>query len=177
MDPVSNPAVAILLRVFVPAALAPGVTFQVTLDAVQSISGTPLTSVTSATDAVLVIGTSLGNLSLQKIADRPDAAPGDVITYEITFLNAGTDSLQNLVLIDPISAFVDIEPDGFGAGQDVEWIPDGGAPVYLTFDNADADECEYSPAERMLRLLLSKNSPYYVAPGGTGIMRYRVRVQ
>jgi len=177
MDPVSNPSVAILLRVFVPAALASGVTFQVTLDAVQSISGTPLTSATSATDAVLVIGSSLGNLSLQKTSDRPDAAPGDVITYEITFLNTGSDSLQNVVLIDPVSAFVAIEPDGFGAGQDLEWIPDGGAPVYLTFNNADADECEYSPAERMLRLFLSKNSPYYVAPGGTGIMRYRVRVQ
>jgi len=177
MDPATNPVVAILLRVFVPAALAPGVSFQVTLDAVQSISGTPLTSATSATDAVLVIGSSIGNLALQKIADRPDAAPGDVITYEITFLNTGADSLQNVVLVDPISAYVAIEPDGFGAGLDVEWIPDGGAPVYLTFNNADADECEYSPAERMLRLFLSKNGPYYVAPGGTGIMRYRVRVQ
>jgi uncharacterized repeat protein (TIGR01451 family) len=157
--------------------MAAGATFQVTIDAVQSISGTTLVSTASATDAVLVVGSALGDLALQKAADRPDAAPGDVITYEISFTNTGGDSLQNVVLMDPISGFVDIEPDGFGVGQDMEWIADGGAPVYLTFDDTDADEAEYSVAARLLRVILSKNGPYYVAPGGTGVLRYRVRVR
>jgi len=177
MDPAANPAVWILLRVFVPAAMAPGVTFQVSLDAQQSIAGTVLASATSATDAVLVIGSAVGDLYLQKSADRPDAAPGDVITYEISFTNTGGDSLQNVVLMDPISGFVDVEPGGFGAGRDVEWVPNGGAPVYLTFDDTDGDEAEYSTAARLLRLVLSRNGPYYVEPGGTGVFRYRVRVR
>lgn len=89
----------------------------------------------------------------------------------------GTDSLQNLILLDPVSAFLDLEVDGFGAGRDLEWTPDGGPPVYLTFDPTDADECEYSTVERLLRLVLSKNTPFYLAPGGTGALRYRVRVK
>ena len=50
-------------------------------------------------------------------------------------------------------------------------------PVYLTFSPADADECEYSNPERLLRLIFSKNGPFYVGPGETGRLTYRVRVR
>ena len=177
LDPSTNAAVSFLLRVFIPVELQPGLTFRVTVDAVQTLASTTITSSSQAFDAVLVTGSALGRLSLEKISDRTTAAPGELITYAITFFNLGTDSLQNVVLLDPVSSFVDLVPDGFGPGLDLEWTPGGGAPTYLTFDPGDPDECEYSAAERLLRVLPSKNAPYFVTPGGAGMLRYRVRVR
>ena len=169
--------VAVLLRVFVPSALQPGFTFHVTVDATQTISGTPLTSTATASDAVVVVGSSTGSLQLTKQSDKPGAVPGEVITYSVRFFNSGADSVQNLVLLDPVSGFVDVVPDAFGPGQDVEWQTDGSPPVYLTFDDSDGDECDYSVAERLLRLVLSRNTPYYVASGESGTFTYQVRVR
>ncbi|MDH3197334.1 MAG: hypothetical protein OEO21_03760 [Candidatus Krumholzibacteria bacterium] len=176
-DGANGGVVYILARVFIPAAIAPGTTLYVALDAEQLVSATAIVLTAAATDAVVVSGSALGRLSLQKSADRAGAAPGEVVTYAITFLNAGTDSLQNLVLLDPVSPWVDIEPDAFGPGQDVEWQSGTGPPVYLTYNPADVDECEYSGAERIIRWFLSKNSPFYVAPGESGSLTYRVRVR
>jgi hypothetical protein len=47
----------------------------------------------------------------------------------------------------------------------------------LTFDDSDGDECDYSAGERLLRLVLSRNTPYYVASGGSGTITYQVRVR
>jgi len=169
--------VHILARVFIPAAIAPGTTLYIALGAEQLVSGTALVLTATATDAVVVSGSALGRLSLQKSADRAGAVPGEVVTYAISFMNAGTDSLQNLVLLDPVSPWVDIEPDAFGPGQDVEWQSGAGPPLYLTYNPADADECEYSGAERIIRWILSKNAPFFVAPGESGTLTYRVRVR
>jgi uncharacterized repeat protein (TIGR01451 family) len=169
--------VAVLLRVFVPHALQPGVTFHATITATQTISGTPLTSTGTASDAVVVVGSSTGLLRLTKQSDKSGAVPGEVITYSVRFFNSGADSVQNLVLLDPVSGFVDVLPDAFGPGQDVVWQPDGSPPVYLTFDDSDGDECDYSVAERLLRLVLSRNTPFYVASGESGTFTYQVRVR
>jgi uncharacterized repeat protein (TIGR01451 family) len=177
LDPATTAAVAVLLRAFVPHAVQPGVTFRVAITATQTISGTPLTSVDDATDAVVVVGSATGRLSLNKQSDKSGAVPGEVVTYSVRFFNAGTDSLQNLVLLDPVSRFVDVVPDAFGPGQDVEWQAGAGPPVYLTFDDADGDECDFSTAEHLLRLVLSRNSPFYVAPGESGTFSYQVQVR
>jgi uncharacterized repeat protein (TIGR01451 family) len=179
LDPAApgGAVVAVLLRVFVPHVLQPGSTFHVTVTATQTISGTVLTSVATAADAVVVVGSATGLLKLTKQADRSSAAPGEEITYSIQFFNAGADSVQNVVLLDPVSRFVDVVPNAFGPGLDVEWRPAGGPPVYLTFDDTDGDECDFSTAERLLRMVLSRNTPFYVAPGGSGSFTYRVRVR
>lgn len=178
LDPVAgNGVVSVLLRVFVPTGLQPGVTFQVQITAVQIITGTPATSTANAADAVVVVGSAVGRLDLTKAADKAGATPGEIITYSISFFNAGTDSIQSIVLYDPLSPFVEPFPDGFGPGLDLEWRPAGSAPVYLTFDAADGDECDYNPSERLLRLVLSRNLPFYLAPGESGSFTYLVRVR
>ena len=116
-------------------------------------------------------------MSLLKSVDLSSAKPGDVITYTISFFNAGLDSVQNIVILDPISQFMDPIPDAFGPGQDVELNRAGVGVVYLTLDPGDADECEYSGNERLLRLLFSKNSPYYLLPGQSGTLAYRAVVR
>jgi uncharacterized repeat protein (TIGR01451 family) len=176
LDPaVGGGAVAILLRVFIPAGTPAGKTIHVQVSASQVLAGGEALTAWAA-NAAVVVGDALGRVALAKTADRVDAAPGDLITYSITFFNAGVDSVQNLVILDPISPWVDLEPDAFGPGADLEW-QNGGVPSYLTFSDADPDECEYSAAERLLRMIFSKNGAFYVAPGETGVLTYRVRVR
>lgn len=171
-----NSTVYLLVRAFVPATLSPGVTSRVTVDASQTIGATSVTTMAQAIDAFVVVAGTLGRVTLQKSVDLGAATPGQVLTYTITFFNAGSDSVQNVVILDPVSQFVDPVPDAFGAGQDVEWQREGQPPVYLTLA-PDADECDFDTGGRSLRLLLSKTTPYYLQPGETGTLTYRVIVK
>ncbi|MFQ5510228.1 MAG: hypothetical protein ACE5EO_00110 [Candidatus Krumholzibacteriia bacterium] len=178
MDPaLGRTVVSVLLRVFVPAATPLGTTIRVTVDAVQPIAGTGLTTSAQAADAVAVAGTQLGRITLQKSVDSGAAQPGEVVTYTISFFNPGVDSVQNVTILDPISPYVDPVPGAFGPGQDVEWVRGGFPTQYLTLDPSDGDECEYSVNERLLRLLFSKNGPFFLLPGQSGALSYKVVVQ
>jgi uncharacterized repeat protein (TIGR01451 family) len=177
LDPaIGDGAVYLLVRVFIPAGTPAGTTIHVQVDASQVVAGGAALSA-SAVDAAVVVGDALGQVALHKLSDRIGASPGDVIAYSITFVNTGADSVQNLVVLDPISQWVDLEPDAFGVGLDLRWQAVGAPPVFLTFSPADADECEYSAAERLLRLVFSKNGTFYLAPGESGQLTYRVRVR
>lgn len=166
----------VLLRVFVPAGATPGSTLTVAVLATQSVTGTSLVLTANAADLVVVMPAGSGQLSVQKSLDRTDALPGDAITYSVRLFNAGSDSLANVVLVDPVSSWVDVEPNAFGAGRDLQWQPPTGAPVFFTFNPADADECRYTIADRTLRVILSRNTVFYLAPGQAGVVTYRVRV-
>lgn len=178
LDPVSGTAaVDILLRVFIPAGSAPGQTIAAILNADQEVEGTPYSFSASANDIAVVVGTAVGLLSLNKSADAATAVPGDVITYTIDFFNAGTDTLQNVTLLDPVSGFVDLMTGAFGPGRDVAWQLNTQPVQYLTIDSADGDECEYSVPERLLRIIFSKNGPILIPPGERGMVSYKVTVQ
>ena len=58
-----------------------------------------------------------------------------------------------------------------------EWRRNGSTVVYLTLDPSDGDECDYSAADRLLRLVFSRNSPYRLQPGEGGELSYRVIVK
>ncbi len=166
-----------LLRVFVPASATTGSTIIVAVSAEQSVTNTPLLLSANATDVIVVIDANAGRLEMQKTSDRADAAPGQVIEYSVRVFNAGAETLANVVVVDPISPWVDLEPNAFGSGFDLEWRPPVGAPVYFTFNPGDVDECEYDSPSRTLRVILSKNSTFYLAPGQAGMVLYRVRVR
>ena len=167
----------LLLRVFVPAGALPGSTGAIAISASQVVTGTPLVLNASTTDIVVVTPETSGQLAVQKAHDRSDALPGDLITYTIRLFNTGTDSLANVVLIDPVSPWVDVEPDAFGTGNDVQWEPPAGATQFFSFDPSDPDEGEFTAVDRTLRVLLSKNAPFRLAPGEAGVVTYRVRVR
>ncbi|MEJ2721312.1 MAG: DUF11 domain-containing protein, partial [bacterium] len=178
MDPGGgNDHLCLLFRVFVPVSSPLGTTHQVDIEATQAIEGTTLTATARAVDAVVVIAADAGRLTLFKQVDNATAAPGDSLTYTITFTNVGTDSVQNILILDPVSSFVDPVPDAFGPGMDVEWRPEDDPARYLTLDPGDADECEYRIADRLIRIVLSKNSPFYLRPGETGTLTYRAVVK
>ncbi len=179
LDPAAPSAgvLNVLLRVTIPASATIGSTIVVDVHAQQSVTSTALVLTADATDVILVVDAAAGRLAMQKTSDRANAAPGQAIEYSVRVFNAGADSLANVVIVDPISSWVDVVPNAFGAGRDLEWRPPVGAPVYLTFNDADADECEYDSPSRTLRVILSKNTSFVLAPGQAGVIRYRVRVQ
>jgi uncharacterized repeat protein (TIGR01451 family) len=176
MDPAAGKDHAYLIvRLYLPPTAPVGSTWRVTVDAVQTIEGTAFTSSARAFDAAVVADGVL--LTLAKRVDAASAAPGTVLTYTITFTNTGLDSVQNVTLLDPVSIYVDPVAGAFGPGMDVEWRKNGSTVVYLTLDPADGDECEYSAADRVLRLVFSKNSPYRLEPGEGGELSYRAIVK
>ena len=178
MDPgAGRGAVAFLVRAFVPAALPPGTTFRIDTTAIQPIAGTPLVTSANAADAVIVVMGTVGRVALQKQVNVPAAAPGDTLTYTISFMNAGVDSVRNLVIFDPVSEFVQPVANAFGAGLDMQWVQPGVGISHLTFDPGDGDECEFSASERLLRVTLSKNTPFTLRPGQSGTLNYRVVVR
>jgi len=178
MDPsAGRDHVALILRVFVPMSSPPGTTHRVRLVAVQAIEPTPFTSRAEAMDAVVVIENTSGLLTLLKRVDTAAASPGDVLTYTIEFANTGVDSVRRIVILDPVSMFVDPLSDAFGVGMDVAWRKSDSTTVYLTLAPGDGDECDYSTNERLLRMELSKNTTYLLGPGERGEITYKVIVK
>lgn len=175
LDPGTNARVAILCRLFVPSTTPEATTIHVKVTATEAVGAVTITA--DAVDAAVVTGSAVGLVTLSKSADVAGAAPGESITYSIEFFNSGADSVQNLVIVDPISPWVDLEADAFGPGRDLEWQRGSDPPVYLTFDPGDTDACEFSPAERLLRLIFAQAGATYLEPGGTGRITYRVRVR
>jgi uncharacterized repeat protein (TIGR01451 family) len=178
MDPSAGRGhLCLILRVFVPVSSPPGTTHRIDIDATQTIDGTAVTSHAEAMDAVVVIENTVGFMTLHKSVDNAVATPGDVLTYTIEFANTGVDSLREIVILDPVSVFVDPLADAFGAGMDVEWRKPGSATAYLTLAPDDGDECDYRSNERLIRVTLSKNSPYLLGPGERGELTYKVIVK
>jgi uncharacterized repeat protein (TIGR01451 family) len=177
LDPAAGSAeVSVLVRLFVPPGTPEATTIHVGVSALQVLAAGDTLSA-GANDAAVVVGSALGRVVLSKSSDRSGAAPGEVITYTIEFFNAGGDSIQNLEIVDPISPWVELQADAFGPGLDLEWQRAGDPPVYLTFSALDADECEYNASERLLRLLFSRTDTFYMSPGETGRLIYRVQVR
>jgi uncharacterized repeat protein (TIGR01451 family) len=168
--------VPVIMCVYVPAGTPAGTeaVVQVRLD--QNLSGTPLVTSSSAADRLTVLASASGMLRLVKQVDLDHARPGDVVTYTIIFSNPGTDDVMQIEITDPVSPDVDLVTGSFGPGADIEWVR-GGSSVYLTADPADADEALYDPSTGVLRVILSRQAPYSLAPGEEGRIIYRVRIR
>jgi uncharacterized repeat protein (TIGR01451 family) len=168
--------VPIIIHVYIPISVPVGTVevIDVTLD--QTFSGTAVTASVSAFDQVTVLASASGLLQLVKEVDLAAAQPGDVITYTIVFSNPGAENIQEIEIIDPTPAEVDLEPDAFGPGQDIAWV-NGAVTTYLTADPADADEAMYDSGSRTLHVLLSRQAPFVLAPGEEGRIIYMVRIR
>ena len=168
--------VPIILRVFIPATVPVGTIEVITVTLDQTFSGTPVTASVSVFDQVQVLAAASGFLLLTKDVDLAAAQPGDVITYTIIFSNPGTESVQEIEIIDNLPAEVDIVIDAFGPGQDVAWV-DGAGTSYLTADPTDPDEALYSAAGRSLQIIFSRQGPFVLGPGEEGRIIYRVSIR
>ena len=125
---------------------------------------------------VLVLAIASGMLKLLKEVDLGQARPGDTVTYTIVFSNPGIEGVREIEITDPVSEAVELVTDGFGPGQDIAWIS-GSGTVYLTADPADADEAMYDSSEKLLRIVLSRQSPFTLESGEKGRIIYMVRIR
>jgi len=169
-------AVPIIVRVFVPPQTPAGTSASFTITLRQVLAGTAIEARTDVTDKLLVLARASGLIKLVKAVDQVEARPGDVLTYTIIFSNPGVRAVKEIEIIDPLAPSVDIVPNAFGAGRDVEWIR-GGTAVYLTADPLDADEAMLESAEGKLHVILSRRAPFTLDSGATGQIVYRVRIR
>ena len=168
--------VPIILRILIPASVPVGTIEVITVTLDQTFSGTSVTASASVFDQVQVLAAASGFLLLTKEVDLAAAQPGDVITYTIIFSNPGTESVQEIEILDNLPAEVDILTSAFGPGLDIAWI-DGAVTTYLTADPTDADEALYSAAGRTLQVILSRQVPFVLGSGEEGRIIYRVTIQ
>lgn len=166
----------VIVRVFVPAAAAPGTIGACAVTLEQTLSGTALVTASRVESSVTVIAAASGNLRLVKSVDLPQAHPGEVVTYTIVFSNPGAEGVREIEIVDPVSASVELVAGAFGPGRDIAWTSDAGT-VHLTFDPDDEDEALYDDAAAVLRVILSRRAPFTLESGAEGRIEYRVRIR
>ncbi|HER43547.1 MAG TPA: DUF11 domain-containing protein, partial [Candidatus Eisenbacteria bacterium] len=168
--------VPVIMRIYIPPAVPAGTVEVIGVRLEQVFAGTAVTARADLLDGVQVLAAASGLLRLVKEADLAAAQPGEAITYTISFSNPGTESVQEIEIIDILPDEVDIVTDAFGPGGDIAWIS-GAATAYLTADPADPDEALYDPASRSLRIVLSRRAPFALGPGEEGRIVFRVRIR
>jgi uncharacterized repeat protein (TIGR01451 family) len=153
-------SLCLLLQHLVPAGAPPGAAEMVRLQGSMSYTNASpaLATVVALNDRTLVMDD--GNLQIVKQVDVVTARPGDFLTYTITYRNLGPDPLSAIVIRDATpsytvfdGAFCDVLGAGL-TGCSLTTQPPVGAGGPLAWQLQGA-----------------------LAPGGTGVVRFRVRVQ
>jgi len=115
-------------------------------------------------------------VNLVKAVDLAAARPGDIVTYTIVYSNPGTEDVVEIELIDPVPLEVELVLDAYGAGSDIAWTT-GGTTVYLTADPSDADEALFDSGTGVLQVIFSRQVPFTLSAGETGVLEYQVRIR
>ena len=103
----------------IPASLAPGASFTCTLTAAWALGPHTDTAtaagrlgavVTSDSDDANYTGTAatISDPAVTKTGDPSTAVVGDIVTFTVVVTNAGTANADNVVLTDPVPAFLNI---------------------------------------------------------------------
>jgi uncharacterized repeat protein (TIGR01451 family) len=103
----ANDVISVILKVSIPANAPFGAKDQTTLTALFTYTGaTPSLSATLTRQDVTTVGNpTTAGLTLSKSVDKPSAAPGDTITYTISYTNTSSDVLRNVIIYDNTPAF------------------------------------------------------------------------
>lgn len=129
-----------------------------------SLSTNPVEDITTVT-------LSSGNLKLIKNVNKQQALPGEILTYTIIYINAGTTPIKGKLFSDPISTNCDLQLGLFPGGKDILWKkPDGGI-LYLTAAQ-DADEGKMENS-----ILYIQMAGISIPPGFSGMIQYMVKIR
>jgi uncharacterized repeat protein (TIGR01451 family) len=114
-DPVLNAAinvvasenVCILVRDFIPVAAPFNAQNQITVTAAFTYTGASpaLTTNLSRTDLTTVGNPTTAGLTLVKTVNKATAAPGETLTYTVTYSNTSSEPLNNIVIFDSTPAY------------------------------------------------------------------------
>ena len=152
-------SVCVVARHAAPAAAGAGALETATLTASFTYTGaSPALAGSDALDDVTTIALANG-LVITKSVDLATARPGDYLVYTITYVNPGGAPLSNIVINDTTPTWTVFDSatcatPGFGITGCSLTQPPSGAPGPVSWALAGA-----------------------LAPGGTGVVSYRVRVQ
>ncbi len=158
---VAEEKICLVVKEFIPAGAPFNAQDQVTIAAnFTYVNATPALSAVATRVDLTTVGTpTTAGLSLLKAVDKASAAPGEVITYTITYLNGSSTVLSNIVIYDatpPYTTFLSATNGVMGSGLNSVNIttPSVGetGPVKWTFDGA-------------------------LAPAGTGNVIYKVTIE
>jgi len=148
---------SILAAADAPAAVTDGQVCSLTITARSD--GVPTQSDT-ATDTITVAAPTM---TLVKSVSSAVAAPGDLLTYNVTYTSNGTASSHNVVLVDTVpQPTVYVPGSAVGAGTVITFSHDGG----VTFD-----ALETAPVTN-----IRWTFPSPLAPGATGSVAFQVQV-
>ncbi len=115
-------------------------------------------------------------VDLVKAVDLAAAQPGEVVTYTLTYSNPSAAPIIEIEIVDPVPPEMELVLDAYGAGSDISWTT-GAGTVYLTADPADADEALFDPGTGVLQVILSRQAPYMLSTGESGVIEFQVRVR
>jgi uncharacterized repeat protein (TIGR01451 family) len=156
---VAGQSLCVVARHAAPAGAPAGASELATLTASFTYTGaSPALQAGDALGDVTTVAATSG-LVITKSVDRASAQPGDLLTYTITFLNPGAAALSNIVIRDATPAWTVFDSGacaatGAGITGCTLSAPGVGASGAVTWTLTGA-----------------------LAPGGSGSVSYRVRVQ
>jgi uncharacterized repeat protein (TIGR01451 family) len=151
-------SIALLLVVDTPAGATDGQAATLTGRA------TSVASPTTFDVAVDTVAVATPRVTLVKSVDRASAAPGESLTYSLTYTSGGSAAAYAVTVTDPIPAGTAYVPgSASGPGTTVSFSRDGGA----TYGASDA------PPVSHVRFTLA--AP--LIPGATGSVSFRVTLQ
>ena len=158
---VAGERVCLVARHTAPAGAAVGASELATLTAAFAYANVaPALGASSLLTDLTTVLASGGGLTLSKSVDRVNALPGDVLTYTITYTNLSNAPLTSIAIADATPAYTVFEDAACGApgtglsacGVSAQPSAGGSGPVTWTMTGA-------------------------LAPGGSGSVTFRVRVQ
>ena len=169
----------IIVKAFVPTDTPFG-TLDITKFTIVSAKDSDITSF--VVDRTTVGGGGAGSLKLIKNVDKPEAVAGDTLTYTVTYINIGTETIYDVTLSDPVSEHVTIVDDVFGTPQtkEIEWILPNGTTTHLTKE-ADTDNATYDASIGIITIEFNKSGATttldHLAPGESGTLSYKVKIK
>ena len=103
--------------------------------------------------------------------------PGDVVIYTVTYTNVADESVENVVITNPIAAQLQyIDNSAFSPGADVAFSVDGGetfAPLGELVVERDGENVPAAPAD-LTHIRWSLRAA--LDPGAQGFARFRARL-
>jgi uncharacterized repeat protein (TIGR01451 family) len=139
----STNQVCLVVQVLVPVSAPANAQYAMTLAATFSYDTISLTTVRNRTDLTTVGDSSL---ALAKVVDKTTAQPGELLTYTITYTNAGSEALSDIVIDDKTPAFttfnnasciLPLSANLTGCSASIQPAIGGTGPVQWTFNPGD----------------------------------------
>ncbi|WP_421773049.1 hypothetical protein [Gracilimonas sp.] len=98
-------SLCLAIKIFVPTQATYGESLNLTINADFDLQGTIITHSSSVLDIAIVGDDSETGLKINKTVDKPEAFPGESITYTLTYTNNSTQAISQINIQDATPAY------------------------------------------------------------------------